>query len=82
MLVRKQSFLVQFLISAALLAATEVLNQLGLLPGTKWVFAPGFPLGITNDWLRIAVLAIPEGLFIVLVNYIMYQLYRRRLKLG
>jgi dihydroflavonol-4-reductase len=82
MWLRTRSDMVQFLVGTVLVGAAEALNVLGLFPVPGWQFAPGWPFGITNDWLRAFVLAFAGGIFILVVNAVMRGLYKRRLRLG
>ncbi len=79
MLTRKMSSLAQFAAGTLLAGATEVLNVAKL---HAWVFRPGFPFGITNDYLRAAVLGGAGGIFVLLVNAVMRGLYQLRLRMG
>lgn len=81
-LLRKRPSRVQFIVGMALAAGAEILNSLHLVTNVGWTFAPGWPLGITNPWLRSAVVGLAGGVFILAVNAIMRLLYKRRLRLG
>ena len=76
---RKQSSWVQFIIGALSAGTIELINKLGIIHGYYWVFAPGWPLGITNAWIRTALLGLPGGIFILLLNYLMRLSYQTRL---
>lgn len=78
-ILRRQSTIIQFIIGALSAGLVEVINLLGLIPGYYWVFADGWPLGITNPWLRTVVLALPGGIFILILNFIMRSIYKTRL---
>jgi len=69
-------------VGTAIAGLAEALNQLGLIPLFNWQFAPGWPFGITSDWLRVCVLALAGGLFLIIVNGMARQLYKRRLRVG
>jgi nucleoside-diphosphate-sugar epimerase len=81
MLLRQRSVLVQFVVGTLLTLGAELPVALDLLP-FRWVFAPGFPFGITDIYLRSVVLAFAGGMFVIVVNLIMQSLYKRRLRLG
>lgn len=82
MWLRGQGELVQFLVGTILVGVVEALNALGVIPSLGWQFAPGWPFGITNVWVRSLVLGFAGGVFIVVVNALMRSLYKRRLRLG
>lgn len=81
-LLRGTSVIVQFLAGTVLATGAELLNELGALPGISWAFAPGWPLGITNGWLRSLVLGTAGGFFVLIVSAVMTALYRRRERMG
>jgi dihydroflavonol-4-reductase len=76
---RRQSSLVQFIVGALSAGSIELINKLGIIHDYYWVFAPGWPLGITNSWIRTAVLGLPGGIFIILLNFLMGLSYKTRL---
>ncbi|MCW3091646.1 MAG: NAD-dependent epimerase/dehydratase [Ferruginibacter sp.] len=76
---RCKSSVLQFVIGVLSAGAIEAINVLGIFPDYNWVFTEGWPLGITNPWLRTAVLAIPGGLFILVLNLVMCSVYKTRL---
>jgi len=76
---RRKSSIVQFIIGALCAGSIELINVLGIIPNYYWVFAHGWPLGITNQWVRTAVLGLPGGLFILILNYLMGMSYKARL---
>jgi dihydroflavonol-4-reductase len=78
---RRKSSIVQFIIGVLVAGSIETINVLGIIPGYYWVFAHGWPLGILNQWVRTAVLALPGGVFILLLNLLMRSSYQTRLKL-
>jgi hypothetical protein len=82
MLLRMQSGLVQFLAGTLLAGAVELANAFHLIPKVRWVFASGWPLGITSPIWRSVVLGLAGGAFVLIVNAIMLALYKRRLRLG
>jgi nucleoside-diphosphate-sugar epimerase len=82
MWLRTRSDLVQLLVGTVLVGAAEALNVLGLTQIPGWQFTPGWPFGITNDWLRAFVLAFAGGISVLVVNAVMRSLYKRRLRLG
>jgi nucleoside-diphosphate-sugar epimerase len=79
---RKQSSLVQFIVGALSAGSIELINKLGIIHDYYWVFAPGWPLGITNPWIRTAVLGLPGGLFILILNYLMSMSYKAQLSVN
>jgi nucleoside-diphosphate-sugar epimerase len=82
MVLRRQSGLLQFIVGTALATAVEIINQFKVIPGFFWEFAPGWPFGIMNPWVRSVVLSLAAGVVVLLVNAIMRHFYRRRLRLG
>lgn len=78
---RKKASWVQFVIGAACAGTIEAINVLGIIPGYYWVFAHGWPLGILNPWVRTAVLALPGGLFIIILNLLMAASYKLKIKI-
>lgn len=76
---RRLNGLKQFLVGTLVVGAAEFMNELLL---HSWHFAQGWPFGIVDPWLRVAVLALPGGVVVLIVNAIMRTLYRRRLRLG
>jgi hypothetical protein len=79
MLLRRASGLAQFVAGTALAAAAEALNAAVL---HTWTFRPGWPLGITNGYVRAAVLGTAGGVFVLVVNAVMRSLYKLRLRMG
>ena len=79
MWLRRRSYLLQFAAGTVLAGAAEALNVAAF---HAWTFRPGWPFGITNDWVRSAVLGLAGGIFVLVVNAIMVALYQRRLRLG
>ena len=79
MWLRSKSYLLQFAAGTVLAGAAEALNVAAF---HAWTFRPGWPFGITNDWVRSAVLGLAGGIFVLVVNAIMVALYKRRLRLG
>jgi hypothetical protein len=75
---RKQADLLQFAAGTIVAGGVELLNALGLIPYIGWTFAPGWPFGITNLWIRSLVLGFAGGIFILIVNALMRLLYKRR----
>ncbi len=69
----------QFLIGCLIVGGAELVNELGL---HFWQFAPGWPFGITTPWVRVAVLAVPGGAVVLLLNAVLHSLYRKRLRVG
>ena len=76
---RKAGGLIQFMVGSLCAGAIELLNQLRVFPDHYWIFKEGWPLGISDPWLRTAVLAVPGGVCILLLNMIMRSLYKQRL---
>ncbi len=79
---RKRSDLLQCIVGTLVAGAAEVINVLQLTPNIGWEFAPNWPFGITNPWVRSLVLGFAGGFFILVVNFLMRLLYKRRLRLG
>src|SRR5581483_10884545 len=67
-LLRTQGDFQQFTAGTIGAGAAETLNDLGLLPGVSWEFAPGWPLGIRNGMLRSFLLGTAGGGFVLVVN--------------
>jgi hypothetical protein len=82
MLLRQRSNLAQFAIGTVLAGAAELANVLLPSPTIRWIFAPGWPFGITDAVTRALVLALAGGFFILIVNAILRALYKRRLRFG
>jgi hypothetical protein len=80
--VRQTSVLKQFLVGTIAAGAVEAMNALHLLPYFSWQFAPQWPFGITNSWVRSLVLGMAGGVFLLMVNASMRYFYKRRLRLG
>nr|WP_294793629.1 NAD-dependent epimerase/dehydratase family protein [uncultured Mucilaginibacter sp.] len=76
---RKKSALLQFIVGVLGAGTIELINVLGILGDYRWDFASGWPLGITNVWVRTVVLALPGGIFILLLNTLMRASYKMRL---
>ncbi len=79
MATRTRGFLVQYLPGFALLFGGELLNNYYL---HKWEFYNDALYGITNPVLRAAVLGIATGFLIPIINQIMIQFYKIKLRLG
>jgi hypothetical protein len=77
---RRSPGIVQFLAGTAAAGIIESLNTLGAFMPYHWVFKEGWPLGITDPWLRTVVLSFPGGIFILLLNFILRNNYKNRLK--
>jgi cation transport ATPase len=77
---RRSPAIVQFLVGTAGAFFIEALNLLGVLMPYHWVFKEGWPLGITDPWLRTVVLSLPGGIFILLLNVILRKNYKNRLQ--
>ena len=82
MLLRRQSGLIQFLAGTLLAGGVELANALGLIPGVRWDFAPGWPFGIQSPLWRSLVLGFAGGIFLLVVNAILVALYQHRLRMG
>jgi nucleoside-diphosphate-sugar epimerase len=76
---RKQSSLVQLIVGYLAAGSIELINKLGIIHDYYWVFAPGWPLGITDPWVRTALLGLPGGLFILILNFLMGLSYQAQL---
>ncbi len=79
---RRRSGMFQLVSGTILAAIVELQNALRINSSAGWKFAPGWPFGITNIWVRSLVLGLAGGIFIVIVNYLMRLLYKKRLRLG
>ncbi len=77
---RKSPGIVQFLVGTVAAGSIEALNTLDALMPWHWVFKPGWPFGISDPWLRTVVLSFPGGIFILLLNFILRNNYKNRLK--
>jgi dihydroflavonol-4-reductase len=82
MLLRKTSSLIQCTIGTLIAGVIEILNALGVSSSMYWVFAPNWPFGITNIWVRSLILGIPGGIFLLFLNFVMRLVYKRRLRMG
>lgn len=82
MITRAWHPILQFVLGTAVTGSAELANALGILPGVSWTFAPGWPFGITDPYLRVAVTGAAGGIFVLIVNAIMRSFYRRRQRLG
>ncbi|MBN2472786.1 MAG: GDP-mannose 4,6-dehydratase, partial [Anaerolineae bacterium] len=82
MALRERGSLVQLVAGTIITGLIELANALNLIPLVGWTFAPGWPFGIDNPLLRSLVLGLAGGLFLLVVNGVMRQLYQRRLQLG
>ena len=83
LLIRKTSDFLQVVIGTAITGVIELLNSLNLIPGVSWHFTSNlWPFSITNIWSRSLIVGIFGGIFILIVNWIMRLLYKRRLRLG
>ena len=74
--------LILIAVYALIVAIVELQNALRINPSVGWKFAPGWPFGITNVWVRSLVVCLAGGVFVVIVNYLMRLLYKKRLRLG
>ncbi len=79
---RRRSGMFQLVSGTVLAAIVELQNALRINPSMGWKFAPGWPFGITNIWVRSLVVGLAGGIFVVIVNYLMRLLYKKRLRLG
>jgi hypothetical protein len=79
---RRHSPLLQFAIGTLVMGMAEALNKLQLLSPISWKFASSWPFGIVNPWIRVLVLSITGGLCVLLINYLVRVLYKRRLRFG
>ncbi len=82
MLLRKMSALAQLLIATVPTGLVEAMNSLGWIPSVKWNFPADQFLGTLNLWVRSLILGLAGGVFVMIVNYFMRLLYKRRLRLG
>ncbi|MFQ5569792.1 MAG: NAD-dependent epimerase/dehydratase family protein [Rhodothermales bacterium] len=79
---RKRSSLLAFMVGTVAATGVEILNQFKLIPFFYWEFAEGWPLGITNPWVRSILLSLAAGVVVLLTSAVMRALYKRRLRLG
>lgn len=79
MLLRRSSGLLQFVAGTVLAGAAEALNVAFF---HAWTFREGWPLGITNGYLRAVLLGGAGGMFVLLVNAVMRALYNLRLRVS
>lgn len=77
---RTKSSILQFITGVFVAGIIEVLNVLKVFPHHYWIFTDGWPLGIHDPWLRTAVLSLPGGLFILVLNLILRNSYKNRLQ--
>jgi dihydroflavonol-4-reductase len=76
---RTRSFLVQYIPGFIILFGGELLNNYYL---HAWEFYGGSLYGITDPVWRAAVLGIATGFLIPIINAMMIQFYKRKLRLG
>lgn len=79
MAVRTKRFLVQFIPGFLLLFGAELLNHFFL---HNWEFYNNSLFGVTNPVLRAVVLGVATGFIIPIINTLMKQLYKRKLRIG
>ena len=79
MVIRTRGFLVQYLPGFILLFGAELLNHYYL---HSWEFYGGSLFGITNPVVRAGVLGILAGFIIPIINALMKQFYKIKLRLG
>lgn len=79
LLLRRKSDLVQFIIPTLFVGAVEAINVAWL---NAWVFAPGWPFGINDPWVRSAALGIPGGLVVLIINAVQRRIYQKRMRLS
>lgn len=79
MALRMRNFFVQYLPGFLILFWGEMLNNFYL---HKWEFCNGSLYGITDPVIRAAVLGVATGFLIPIMNAIMTQFYKVRLRLG
>ncbi len=83
LLIRKRSDLLQLVTGTAVTGTVELLNSLDLIPGLSWRFTSSlWPFSVTDIWSRSFMVGVFGGVFILIVNWIMRLLYKRRLRLG
>jgi dihydroflavonol-4-reductase len=79
MALRTRGFLIQYLPGFALLFGAEILSHYWL---HAWEFSGGSLFGITNPVLRALVLGVIAGFGLPVINAVMRQFYKVRLRLG
>ncbi len=79
MILRRTGGIIQFLAGTVLAGGLEILNDISF---HMWTFAPAWPWGITDHWLRSILLGMAGGVFVLLVNQVMILLYKRRMRVG
>jgi hypothetical protein len=79
MAVRTKRFLVQFIPGFLLLFGAELLNHYFL---HNWEFYNNSLFGVTNPLLRALILGVATGFIIPIINTLMKQLYKRKLRIG
>ncbi len=79
MAVRVKRVLIQFIPGFLLLFGAELLNHYFL---HNWEFYNNSLFGVTNPVLRALILGVATGFIIPIINTLMKQLYKRKLRIG
>jgi len=79
MVIRRRGFLVQYIPGFVLLFGAELLNHYYL---HSWEFHGGAFFGITNPVVRAGVLGVVAGFLFPIINALMKQFYKIKLRLG
>jgi dihydroflavonol-4-reductase len=79
---RRWAWPLRYLAGAVAATALELLVAADMLPFLDWTFKEGWPLGITDDYVRAFLLGQAGGVFVLLGGAIRRSLYLRRQRTG
>lgn len=79
---RRWAWPLRYLAGAVAASAVELLAAADLLPVLDWTFKEGWPLGITDDYVRAVVVGQAGGVIVLLGGAIRRAFYLRRRRTG
>jgi len=79
---RRWAWPLRYLAGAVAATGVELLAAADMLPVIDWTFKEGWPLGITNDYVRAVVVGQAGGVIVLLGGAIRRALYLRRRRTG
>ena len=79
---RRWAWPLRYLAGAAAATAVELLAAADMLPLIDWTFKEGWPLDITDDYVRALVVGQAGGVIVLLGGAIRRSLYLRRRRTG